>query len=273
MNYQRFALADYINQQQSQGKIVFTYADAHDALQLGKRTFLDAAGRQIKRGHLVNPRRGFYVVVPPPFLNWGAPPPSWYIDALMRYEGRPYYVGLLKAAELHGATHQAVQQFQVVTNKRMPKIVVGRSALVFYYRKDMDRLADATVAWKTETGTMQASTPELTAFDILRYAHACGGVDHIATVLVDLAPQLNATALSKISRTFECSIVQRLGYLLEQLGFGAKSNRLHQQTKPGNAAWVELDPHLASDPDLRPAIIERNQRWRVVVRHVPEPDA
>ena len=46
-------------------------------------------------------------VVPPQYASWGAPPPGWYIDDLMRHEGRPYYVGLLKAAELHGATHQA----------------------------------------------------------------------------------------------------------------------------------------------------------------------
>jgi len=32
-----------------------------------------------------------------------APPPSWYIDALMQHEGRPYYAGLLEAAELHAA--------------------------------------------------------------------------------------------------------------------------------------------------------------------------
>jgi hypothetical protein len=42
---------------------------------------------------LLNPRRGFYVVVPPQYLSWGAPPPSWYIDDLMRHEGHSYYVG------------------------------------------------------------------------------------------------------------------------------------------------------------------------------------
>lgn len=52
----------------------------------------------------------------------GALEPPWYIYALMAYEERPYYVGLLKAAELQGATHQAVMEFQVVTDKQMPKI-------------------------------------------------------------------------------------------------------------------------------------------------------
>src|SRR5271157_6543085 len=52
-------------------------------------------------------------------------PPSWYVDDLMRHEGRPYYVGLLRAAELHGASHQAVMEFQVVTNKKMPELHVA----------------------------------------------------------------------------------------------------------------------------------------------------
>src|SRR4029077_4668127 len=97
----------------------------------------DAAERKRRRQRLIIPRRGLYVIVPPQYLSWGAPPPPWYIDDLMRHEGRPYYVGLLKAAELHGATHQAVMEIQVGPDKRLPKIQVGRSAIAFYYRKNM----------------------------------------------------------------------------------------------------------------------------------------
>ena len=56
----------------------------------------------------------------------------------MRREGQPYYVGLLKAAELHGATHQAVMEFQVISNKRLPRIRAGRNLIVFYFRKEME---------------------------------------------------------------------------------------------------------------------------------------
>ena len=48
---------------------------------------------------------------------------------------------LLKAAELHGATHQAVMEFQVVTDKRLPRIRAGRTSIAFHYRKNMDRVA------------------------------------------------------------------------------------------------------------------------------------
>jgi len=54
-------------------------------------------------------------------------------------------------------------QFQVVTDKRMPKIRAGRSIISFFYRKEMERIAEAIVPHKTGTGTMKISSPELTA--------------------------------------------------------------------------------------------------------------
>ena len=36
--------------------------------------------------------------------------------------------------------------------------------------------------------------------------------------------------------------------------------------------WTELDPSLPSDSDLAPKIIARDERWRVLVRHLPERD-
>lgn len=50
-------------------------------------------------------------------------------------------MGLLKAAELHKASRQAVMEFQVVTDKRMPKLRTGRSAIAFYYRQEIAAVA------------------------------------------------------------------------------------------------------------------------------------
>ncbi|CAM6000172.1 unnamed protein product [Sphagnum balticum] len=133
---------------------------------------------------------------------------GWYIDDLMRYEGRPYYVGLLKAAELHGATHQAVMEFQVITDKRLPRIAAGRSTLSFYYRKDMSVLAAGVIDHKTDTGRMKISSVELTVFDLLRYPQATGGMDNIATVISDLGEKIDAeklVAIAPFSSGISCS--------------------------------------------------------------------
>jgi AbiEi antitoxin C-terminal domain len=165
------------------------------ALAVTEGVFLKAAARLQKRGRLFNPRHGFYVAVPPQFLSWQAPPPSWYIDALMQHEGRPSYVGLLKAAELHGATHHAVMEFQVVTDRQFRKIRAGRSWITFHFRKDMKSVRDGVVERKTDTGTMKLSSPELTALDLVRYIHVAGGVDAVATVLNDLGVKINGEKL------------------------------------------------------------------------------
>ena len=148
MLHPRSSLASYVTTLQSEGRITFTRNEAITALGITEAAFLKAAARLQKRDMLFNPRHGFYVAVPPQFLSWKAPPPPWYIDALMRHESRPYYVGLLKAAELHGATHHAVMEFQVVTNKQLPKIRAGRSVLAFHYRKDMGEVAAGIVERK-----------------------------------------------------------------------------------------------------------------------------
>jgi predicted transcriptional regulator of viral defense system len=264
-------LSTYMTHRLAAGQTVFTDEEALATLKITRRGFLKAAEREQKRHALFNPRRGFYVVVPPQYLSWGAPPPAWYVDALMKHEGHPYYVGLLKAAELHGATHQAVMEYQIVTDKRMPKIRAGRSIIAFFYRRNIKRIIEAVSDHKTDTGSMKVSSPELTAFDLLRYAHIVGTIDSIATVLSDLGKKMRPEQLTKLAPAFEQTVVQRLGYLLDHLKFSAAADALDkhlQESRP--LPWVELDPGYR-DKKARKEV-KRNSRWNVIVRHVPELD-
>lgn len=270
---QRSALSAHVSHLLSAGRVVFTSAEAEQALGVGRGPFLDAAERLQRRKHLLGPRQGFYVIVPPQYASWGAPPPAWYIDALMGHEGEPYYVGLLKAAELHGATHQAVMEFQVVTGKRLPKIRAGRSLIVFYYRKDMAAVAAGVEERKTDTGTMKLSSVELTALDLLRYPQAAGGIDNVATILADLGSKIDGGKLAALSVKAERPVVQRLGHLLDRLGHGDRAApMLDALNARAHVSWTELDRGEARDADFAPAPLERDPRWRVVVRRVPEID-
>jgi predicted transcriptional regulator of viral defense system len=253
------------------GRSVFSADEAQQAIGVGRGAFLDAAERLQRRGRLLRLRRGFYVVVPPQFHSWEAPPPSWYIDDLMRHEGRPYYVGLLKAAELHGATHHAVMEFQVVTDRQIPRIRAGRSFITFHFRKDIQPVLSAVESRKTDTGSMKVSSVELTVLDLVRYAHAAGGIDAAATALVDLGGKIDGGKLAAIAGHFERATVQRLGYLLDRLGHEAAAHPLHRQlfARP-SVPWVKLEPagHKGGVSAGEPA--ERNERWRVEVQRHPE---
>ncbi len=269
----RRSLADYLTEIQSQGRIVFAAEDAVHALGTNRGAFLDAAQRLQRQGKLISPRKGFYVAVPPQFASWGAPPPSWYVDALMKQEEESYYVGLLKAAEIHGASHQAVMEFQVVTAKRMSKIRAGRNVIAFYYRKDMSQVVDGIEETKTDTGCMKISSPALTALDLLRYGNATAGINNVATVLSELGSKIDADQLALLSLKFEKPVVQRLGYLLDILDRRSITRKMHNVLMArGLTGWTELDRKEAHDPLFAPDPVERDQRWRIIVRRAPEVD-
>lgn len=271
----RASLSDYLAHLQAGGRVSFTRGEALEATRLSDAAFLKSAARLRHKHMLLSPRHGFYVAVPPQFLSWEAPPPSWYIDDLMRHEGRRYYVGLLKAAELHGATHHAVMEFQVLTDRQLPKIRAGRSYIAFYFRKEVEPVLSAVERRKTDTGSMAVSSVELTCLDLIRYAHAVGGLDAVATVLADLGDKIDGEKLAVIASHFERATVQRLGYLLDHLGHATAAEPLHRQLFAQSAVpWVKLDPARRKDKivSIEGAPAEKNARWRVVAQHLPEID-
>lgn len=269
----RSNLATYLTHLQAEGRLTFTRDEAIGALGVTEGAFLKAAARLQKRRALFNPRHGFYVAVPPQFLSWQAPPPSWYIDALMQHEGRAYYVGLLKAAELHGATHHAVMEFQVVTDRQLRKIRAGRSWITFHFRKDLKPVLGGIVERKTDTGTMKVSSPELTALDLVRYIHAAGSVDAVATVLNDLGAKIDSQKLAEMAVHFDRAHVQRLGYLLDRFGHGERAQAMHSKLLTTKSApWVALEPPKRGAGPQAAIPTERNERWRVTIQRHPEID-
>lgn len=266
-------LSSHVERLLASGRLVFSREDAQAALGIGRGAFLDAAEKLQRRGQLLSPRHGFYVIVPPQNLNFGSPPPASFIDDLMRHEKRPYYVGLLKAAELHGAAHHAVMEFQVITNKQMRALRAGRSKIVFYFKKDIHAVAPGIEERKTDTGKMKVSSVELTLLDLLRYPEANGGLDNVLTIFADLGPKLDAGKIASLCGAFERSVVQRAGYLLDHSGFAQPAEELHAfLERDSHLQWTELDPSLASASDLAPEIMTRDKRWRVLVRRLPERD-
>ena len=85
----RTSLSGYMAQLQAAGRITFVQKEALAALGVTKNAFLKAAERQQRQHAGLAPRHGFYVVVPPQYRSWGAPPPASYIDDLMKHEDAP----------------------------------------------------------------------------------------------------------------------------------------------------------------------------------------
>ncbi|MFT9256726.1 MAG: type IV toxin-antitoxin system AbiEi family antitoxin [Acetobacter sp.] len=268
----RSALSTYASGLLAAGREVFSADEAQKEIGISRGAFLDAAERLQRRGQLIRPRRGFYVIVPPQHSTAGAPP-EWYIDALMRHGQRPYYVGLLAAAAAHGASHQAVMELQVIADKLLPDIEAGRTRIVFSYRKDMAAVSAGVEDRKMQSGYIKLSSPELTALDLVRYPQSGAGLDNIATVLSELAERLQPKKLTSLSGAFEKAVVQRLGHLLGRLGHPQIAEPMFVALSArGPLPWVELDPKQAGDLDSSPPPSKRDTRWRVIVRRPPEID-
>jgi len=109
--------------------------------------------------------------------------------------------------------------------------------------------------------------------DLLRYPHAGAGIDNIATVISDLGSKVDPHKLAALSVVFERTIVQRLGYLLDKLSFGDRTEALREMLSQYRyLPWTELEPARTPARALKPEPLERNKRWHVIVNRMPEID-
>jgi len=246
------------------GRYCFTtqeFAGAHGTGLIAARAALRRLSRQ---GALAMPYRGFFVIVPPEYQALGCLPADQFVPDLMAHLGEPYYAGLLTAAQYHGAAHQAPLRFQVVTRRNRPDLVCGKVAVQF-----SAKVTAATVPVKTfntRRGCLSVSTPEATAFDLVGYAHRCGGLDNVATVLAGLASQLNADALMAAAAAVPIAWAQRLGFLLQQVGQADRTGPLATFVA---AAAPRIVP-LSSGATVVGSVKDRT--WQVAINTDVEPD-
>jgi predicted transcriptional regulator of viral defense system len=249
-------LAQYVDRLQGSGRYSFREEEVARSLG-GSSVARQAALRRLKKkARIVSPRRGFFVIVPVEYRSAGSPPASWFIHDLMAYLDQPYYIGLLSAAEIQGAAHQRPQVFQVVTDVPTRPIEVARLRIEFHRNRNIRQVPIERV--KTETGSMQISTPEGTAIDLVRYPEACGYLGNVATVLVELAERIDPRKLAKVAAKGRHPDAQRLGYLLDRLGLKKVAESLATMV----ASWRRRPVLLRPDRPARG--LDHDPRWFVV---------
>ncbi|MGY4752606.1 type IV toxin-antitoxin system AbiEi family antitoxin [Pannonibacter sp. Q-1] len=211
----RIHARDYITRLASGGRYHFSSGDAREALGVSPDAAKLALNRLAKQGLIASPTRGFYVIIPPEYRSLGCLPADQFIPALMQKLGQPYYMGLLSAAQYHGAAHHRPQEAQVMVAKSRRPLACGAVRVAFIVRKDIARVPVQT--FNTPRGTVLVSTPEATAVDIVGYYDHVGGLDQVATVLGELAENLDASKLVAAAQIAPIPWAQRLGYLLEKV--------------------------------------------------------
>ncbi|HSU17948.1 type IV toxin-antitoxin system AbiEi family antitoxin domain-containing protein [Longimicrobium sp.] len=245
---------------QASGRYFFADEELNAKVSLTSPGMRGALARLLSARRITRPLRnsGFFIIVPAEFRTRGAPPLTWYLDGLMRsLEVPTYYVGLLTAAEWHGASHYAAQETQIVSPRQIRPITIGRERLRFIRKATA---AETPVEEKpTEVAPVRLSTAEATAYDLVRYVRAAGGLSVVATALAELA--LRPAALEQaLDAGGEVAVAQRLGYLLERVGRGREAGVaerwLSRRDRVRTSALVPSEP--AGGAPLA-------QRWNLLV--------
>lgn len=211
-------ISEWIKQRKYRGKYTFSIEDVmkvFPALQYSN--VFNTLNRQIKAQSVISPVRGFYVIVPTEYGLKGLVPPVFFIDQMMKYLQREYYIGLLNAAEFYGAALQRPQSFTVIHTP--PHLIDGvRAGEKFHFIKKISINPHFIEKRDSRLGTVNVSSAELTALDLIANEKKVGGLNRVCTVLNDLTETLDASKFDgDFFKLYPAPIYQRLGYILENI--------------------------------------------------------
>ncbi len=217
---------------------------------------------------IVSVTKGGWVPVPPEFRDAGAPPPLHYIDQLMGYLGHPYYVALLSAARVHGASHQVPMVLQVITPARLRDRVIGSSRIQFIRRSDA---AERPMQrHNVSTGRVNVATVAATVLDLVEVPEHAGGLSNVATIVGDLLIDglVDGAALAEAAAHYAMTVVQRAGYLVDYMGAETGTAPIALDELALTVAdndYTRLNPGADHDGG-------RDSRWRVIINATVEHD-
>jgi len=209
-------IKDWIEQQELSGRSTFSNKMLKEAFpNKSMQVIKNNLYRQNRAGNIVSPYRSFYVIVPPHYKLKGVVPPYYYINQLMKFLNKPYYISLYSAAELHGAAHQRPQRYCVTTIPPKIKETKSKSNLINWIY--VERIPQKYIDKKnSETSEILFSNPELTALDLVQHERVAGGLSNVSTILIELCEVTDFTKISDdILEYINITTIQRLGYILD----------------------------------------------------------
>ena len=256
-------IKDWVENLENRGHISFSLSKLqYENPDISETAIRSALSRLVQKGKVVPIHKGFYLIISSEYALRGIIPPVQFIDDLMRYLERSYYVGTISAAALYGAAHQAPQEFFVVTEYPAMRPTEKKGLRINYISKRTlpDRLLNEK---KTQSGYIKVSSEILTALDLVQYQNRSGGLSRVATVLFELMEEIKPDSFSdELFSHSTTTAIQRLGYLFEyELDNQILADQLYKRSMEFGSRFQRIPlrqsiPHQDSLSD---------NRWRVAV--------
>ena len=271
VNDSLYKIKDWIDDQQKRGRITFPYQEVVEKFSaITEQGVKNALNRLVKKSEIVPVLKGFYATIPIGYALRGMIPPELYIDDLMKYLNRQYYISLLNAAVFYGAAHQQPQIFSVITSYPPLRDTTKKGSRIIFIatRKAIPQMW--LKPFRTEYGDIQVSTPELTAADLITFQKEIGGLNRACTVLYELAESMNFEKLDKVFFDYvPISTIQRLGYLLEnELEQSDLAEILYSKSQKFGCKFQKM-PLKYSKPTEN---CETNAKWKIIINETIEID-
>lgn len=257
----------WIEDLQRKGKLVFTLDQLENHFaDKSKKTLELSLYRLGQKGLIKSVYKGFYTIIPPQYRNFGGLPPDLFIDDLMKFLEREYYVSHLSAAALLGSAHQQPQLFYVV-HAGLSLRPVKRSIQKINFVKKENWSQKGISRRKTQTGYFQMSNALQTCIDIVNDQAKVGGISRISQIIEDLAEQVEID--TEVLAYFPEATIQRFGYILDFLGHPELADELYHnvfsETKPAHRYALN-----AGQPSQG---YSATNRWKIIENSLIELDA
>jgi predicted transcriptional regulator of viral defense system len=216
----------------------------------------------IKKNWVLRIEKGLYMIAPLEAGELGAQSYTVHGFVLASHLVEPYYIGYWSALNYYGFTEQTPPAVYIATTKpRNGKYMLDTQ---FIFVTVAERKMFGSTEIEIENSPIKISTPEKTVADCLDHPEHCGGIEEVAKAIYFEHNDLN---IEEILRTADKmgnrTIIKRLGYLTELLGFD-NYGPLFEGVKLSKG-YSNLDPKLPKKGRV-------NERWKLRINAKIDPE-
>ena len=223
--------------------------------------------RLVSKNEIINLRKGFYLIITPRYSKIGTLPIQLYVNKLFKYLNRKYYISLLSAAKIHGASHQQIQQDYIIIETPKLKTIQKRTIHIEFFttRKWPEK---NIIQKKADAGYYNISTPALTFTDLVHHQTKIGTLNRLLSVLEELSEEFSESDWQSLTSWYNNkSTLQRVGFLLDEI-FNSKryADIIYTNLQQTNYYPVLLSPTANKKPG------SARNRWKVDINLKLESD-
>ena len=172
--------ASLITKLASQGRSVFSIANAQELSGKSYSTVLKDLRRLANAGWVVKLSSGIYALVPLSAGSEAIPEANRYMIARELIKPAPYYLSHDSAFELHNMLTRPVTTMTVTSPRRLSNRTVLKVPYRFVYAPK-EKIWGISSIWVTPSEQVQVSDMERTILDGLARPELCSGISEVAT--------------------------------------------------------------------------------------------